>query len=284
LPGRPPESTLRFGVSLLRANPARWLDIAVEAERLGFESVWISDHLVLPTVLDSAEHPRRKILIKPTTPTFDVMVHLAALAARTSRIRLGTYVYQLALRHPFVAARAVTTLDVVSSGRVELGVGAGYVSTEWAATGLEFATRGALLDECIAVCRRLWTESAVRHDGRFYRFPAVEFEPKPVQRPHPPIHVGGESRTALRRAAAIGDGWIGMHHTPASAGPVIEQVHAAAGGRSAALQLTVAAEPGTEDAVDQWRELAIDRLIVAPWRRSRDAIAGLRRFAEQHIH
>ncbi len=75
-----------------------------------------------------------------------------------------------------------------------------------------------------------------------------------------------------------------MHHTPASAGPVIEQVHAAAGERGAPLQVTVAAEPGTEDAVDQWRELAIDRLIVAPWRRSRDAIAGLRRFAEQHIH
>jgi probable F420-dependent oxidoreductase len=265
---------LRFGVSLLRVHPALWREVALAAEDLGYESVWMSDHLVLPAALDGAAYP-------DATPVFDVMVHLAALAAVTTRLRLGTFVFQLALRPPFVAARGVATLDVVSGGRVELGVGAGWSRAEWQACGVPFEGRGRRLDEALEVCRRLWTEEVVEHHGEFYDFPPVMFEPKPVQRPHPPVHVGGESPAALRRAVRAG-AWIGMHHTPASAAAAAVRVRAAAQNAGAPPpQLTVAAEPGPVTDLDEWRTAGVDRLIVAPWMRSRDAVEGLRRFAAQ---
>jgi probable F420-dependent oxidoreductase len=278
------DRALTFGISLLRVNPRLWSTVALEAEALGFESVWMSDHLVLPAELDHSEHARKKILVNPTTPVYDVCVYLAALAASTTTLRLGTYVYQLALRHPLVAARAITTLDVVSDGRVELGIGAGYMSREWLAAGLDFHRRGRLLDESLHLCRRLWTEPVVEHDGPHFRIPPVAFEPKPVQKPHPPIHVGGESDAALRRAALEGDGWIGMHHSPQTAAPVLARVAEVESGvkRDCPLEITLATHQGPDVDVDAWRGLGVDRLIVAPWMRSDDAITGMRTFARAH--
>ena len=164
----------------------------------------------------------------PTTPVFDAFTYLGFLAGRTEHLRLGTHVYNLGLRHPFVAARAVQTLDLVSGGRVEFGIGASWLEQEWVAAELDFRTRGRRVDEALAVCKRLWTEDQVAHEGEFFRFDAVAFEPKPVQRPWPPILVGGESDAALRRAAHAGDGWIGMSHTFESAAVSIERLRAAA--------------------------------------------------------
>jgi probable F420-dependent oxidoreductase len=235
---------------------------------------------VLPAALGDREYPEDELPISAATPVFDVFVYLAALAAVTTRLRLGTYVYQLALRHPFVAARAVTTLDVVSGGRVELGVGAGWLREEWSAAGYGFDDRGARLEEALAVCRRLWSDDTVAHEGRFWSFPAVAFEPKPVQRPHPPVHMGGESPAALRRAAGC-DGWIGMHHTPESAAAAVARLRAesASAGREQMPIVTVAAAPGIDDDVEVWAAAGVDRLIVAPWQRSRDALDGMREFA-----
>lgn len=212
------------------------------------------------------------------------MVHLAAFAGMTSRLRFGTYVYQPALRHPFVVARAVATLDVVSAGRFEFGVGNGWSRAEWEAAGVPWARRGARLDETLDVLRGLFTEAAYGHDGECIRFPPVAFEPKPVQRPGPPVHVGGESRAALRRAVRRGDGWIGMHHTPKSVQEPLSRLRAelAASGRPTALTTTVAAYPGEVD-VAGWRKSGVDRVIVAPWRRSHDALTGMRGFAEAHL-
>lgn len=276
---------MRYGVSLLRVSPALWVDVAREAEQLGFESVWMSDHLVLPADLSAAGYPDGELPIRPTTPTYDVMVFLAAIAASTTGLRLGTYVYQLGLRHPFVAARSVATLDVVSAGRVELGVGAGWLRDEWAAAGLDFGSRGRRLDEALDVCRRLWSEAVVEHAGEHFAFPPVAFEPKPVQRPHPPLHIGGESTTVLRRAASVGDGWIGMHHTPQSVQGVLAKVADAAAqhGRQTPLERTVAAHPGAVADIEAWRQTGVDRLLVAPWRRSAEALAGLRTFARDHL-
>lgn len=276
---------MRFGISLLRVHPERWVEVATAAEELGYESVWMSDHLVLPKELNPDVYPDRELPIKTQTPVFDVMVYLANLAARTSTLRLGTYVFQLGLRHPFVSARAITTLDVVSGGRVELGVGAGWLPEEWAAAGVEFTERGSRLDEALAVCRDLWTlPSTERREGKHFRFPPVAFEPKPVQRPHPPVHIGGESMAALRRAVGW-DGWIGMHHTPESVADVLGRLRSAADslGRTTLPEVTVAAEPGSEDTVDAWRATGVDRLLVTPWRRSRDALQGMTEFARRHL-
>jgi probable F420-dependent oxidoreductase len=274
----------RFGISLLRVRPDMWPDVVQAAEELGFESVWISDHLVLPTQLDRGAYPEDELPIDPATPIFDVMVHLAAFAAMTSRLRLGTYVYQPALRHPFVVARAVATLDIVSAGRFEFGVGSGWSRAEWDAAGVPWSRRGARLDETLDILRGLWTEAEFVHEGENFAFPSVAFEPKPVQRPGPPVLVGGESSAALQRAVGRGDGWVGMHHTPQSVQIPLSRlrVEIARSGRTAPLTTTVAAHPGDVDVPD-WRGSGVDRVIVAPWQRSRDALVGMRRFADAHL-
>src|SRR5262245_9477831 len=151
---------MRFGVSLGRLNPAFFAPVTEAADELGFDSVWLPEHLVLPVAMAGSPydvdagadaHPP----VPPTTPIFDAATYLAFLAGRTRQLRLGTYVYLLGIRHPFISARAFATLDIVSGGRAELGAGAGWLKSEWDAVGLDFATRGRRLDEAIAVCRRL---------------------------------------------------------------------------------------------------------------------------------
>lgn len=275
--------SVALGVALGACNPKYFEDVVAAAEALGYESVWLPEHLVFPVEMSRSpyageEHPP----VPPTTPVFDVFAYLAYLAARTERLRLGTHVYNIGLRHPFVTARGVTTVDIVSDGRLELGVGASWLEQEWVAVGMDFATRGRRVDEALDVCRRLWTEQEIAHEGEFFRFDAVAFEPKPRQQPHPPVLVGGESGPALRRAAKRGDGWLGMGHTPESAGLMIERLHAqldAAGRDPAGFQVCVGGTVRERRDLDLWAGLGVTRLIVSPWTRSRDAVAGLERLA-----
>ena len=116
----------------------------------------------------------------PDTPIYDAFAYLAYLAARTETLRLGTHVFNVGLRHPFTVARGVQTVDLLSKGRFEFGIGASWLEEEWRATGLDFATRGRRVDEIIEVCKRLWTEPTVTHHGEFFSFDEVVFEPKPV--------------------------------------------------------------------------------------------------------
>ncbi|MDJ0866014.1 MAG: TIGR03619 family F420-dependent LLM class oxidoreductase [Myxococcota bacterium] len=275
---------MKLGLALGRLHPARHLDVALEAERLGYESLWLPEHLVFPLRMAGSPqagdvHPP----VPPTTPVFDCFAYLAFLAGRTERVRLGSHVYLLGLRHPFVAARAVQTLDLVSGGRALVGVGAGWLASEWDAAGLDFATRGRRLDEALAVCQRLWTEPVVAHRGEFFEFEPVAFEPKPAQKPWPPILVGGESRPALRRAARLGDGWVGLEHTPTSvAGPIaaLRRLRAETG-REGAFELCVGARDPSADDVRRFAEAGVTRLILAPWQRSREALDAIRRTADR---
>jgi probable F420-dependent oxidoreductase len=273
---------VRFGVALGRLNPAFFTDVTVEADRLGYESAWLPEHLIFPVHMTRSPHPGQEHPpVPPETPVFDAFGYLSFLAGRTEHIRLGTHVYLLALRHPFAAARAVQTLDLVSGGRAEVGIGAGWLESEWDAVGLDFHTRGRRLDEAIEVCRRLWTEPVVEHHGRFYDFDQVMFEPKPIQ--PPPLHVGGESEAALRRAARLGDGWIGMGHTLESAGHAVgrlRQLRKEAGRAADRFEVTLSGGVNGPEDVQRWEETGVDRLIVSPWSRSREAIDGLRRFSE----
>ncbi|MHB8669013.1 MAG: LLM class F420-dependent oxidoreductase [Acidimicrobiales bacterium] len=274
---------MKFGVALGRVNPALFLSLTEEADRLGFESVWLPEHLVFPATLEGSPHPGQDHPpVPPTTPVFDAFAYLSYLAGRTTRIRLGTHVYNLALRHPFVAARAVQTLDLVSGGRAEVGIGAGWLAAEWEAAELDFASRGRRLDEAIAVCRRLWDEAVIEHHGEFFDFGPVMFEPKPLQRPSPPLHVGGESPAALRRAARLGDGWVGISHTVESvAAPVarLAELRAEAGRDGARFEVSVGGPVSTPEDAARWSDAGVDRLIVSPWARSSEALEGLRGFA-----
>jgi probable F420-dependent oxidoreductase len=280
----PPAALPKLGVFLGAANPSAHVEIALEAERLGYESVWMPEHLVLPAAIagspyPGAEHPP----VAPHTPVYDAFAWLCFLAGKTTRIRLGTNVTLLAIRHPFVAARGVATLDVVSGGRAEVGIGAGWLRAEWEAAGLDPRTRGRRLDEALGVCKRLWTEREIEHHGEFYSFAPVAFEPKPLQRPWPRIHVGGESAAALTRAARDADGWIGMAHTRESiAAPLakIAEVRDRFERWQEPFEVTVMGEVATRDDLSRWGEAGATRVIVAPWKRTRDALDGLRRLAE----
>jgi probable F420-dependent oxidoreductase len=281
---------MKIGVSFLRLRQASFVDVTQAAEALGYESVWLSDHLVLPTGTEGspyagADHPP----IPPELPVFDAPAVLGHLAAHTSSIRLGTWVYVLPLRHPFAAARSFATLDVLSGGRAEVGVGVGWLAGEFAAAGIDFVSRGRRTDEALEVCRRLWSEPSVEHHGEFFSFPPVAFEPKPVQQPWPRLHVGGESPAALRRAARFGDGWLSMEQTPETIGPLVARLRAAeeAVGRTVPLevtaaprQITVVGDVPTPEEIGRFEAAGVDRLIVSPWRRTAEAIDGLERFAQ----
>lgn len=274
---------MKVGISLGLLHPKAFEPVAVEADRLGFESVWLPEHLVFPLEMSGSPHPGDEHPPVPaTTALFDAFGVLCSLAARTSRIRLGTNVYLLGLRHPFVAARAITTLDFVSQGRAEVGVGAGWLREEWTAAGLDPATRGRRLDEALDVCKRLWREESVAHRGEFFAFDAVAFEPKPVQRPHPPLHAGGESDAALRRAALRCDGWLGLAHTPESVAAPVARLAALRGeaGRSGPFEIAVSIGVVDRDGLRRLEDAGVTRVVAKPWRRSREALDGLRRFAE----
>jgi probable F420-dependent oxidoreductase len=192
-------------------------------------------------------------------------------------------VYLLGLRHPFTAARAVQTLDIVSQGRVELGVGAGWLRQEWRAAGLDPATRGRRLDEALSVCERLWAQEVVEHHGEFFDFAPVMFEPKPVQKPRPRIHVGGESPAALRRAARY-EGWYGLAHTAGSVAARVATLRALRrelGRESLPFEVTVSGREESRDEIEALAAAGVDRLVVSPWARSRECADGLRRYAER---
>lgn len=275
---------MKFGIALGRLHPDLHEEMVLLADTLGFESVWLPEHLVLPVDMagspfGGAEHPP----IPADAPVVDCFGYLGYLAGKTSRVRLGTHVYLMGLRHPFVAARAVQTLDLVSGGRAEVGIGAGWLEAEWTATGLDPRTRGRRLDETLAVCKRLWTEDVIEHHGEFYDFEAVMFAPKPVQAPHPPILVGGESEAALRRAARDGDGWVGMAHSVEScAGPLarLAELRAEYGRADAPFETVCLGRIRTRDDVARFEEAGITRLLVTPWNQSSEALDGVRHLAD----
>ena len=276
-------TAVKVGIALGTTSPRVWPELVRAADRLGFESVWIPEHLVLPVAMAGSPHPGQSHPpVPPTTPVFDAWAYLGYLAGLTTRVRLGTFVYNLGLRHPFVAARAVQTVDVVSGGRVEVGIGAGWLAEEWRAAGLDFATRGARLEEALDVCRRLWSEPVVEHHGRFFDFGPVAFEPKPVQQPHPPLHIGGVSDLALRRAAKLGDGWIGMGTTPEELERTVARLDelAAASGRPR-VEVTVGGRARRPADLERWRDTGCSRLIVGDLGRSSEAVSTLERRAEE---
>jgi probable F420-dependent oxidoreductase len=192
---------MQFGLSLPHfrqvASAEAIRRVAQRAERLGYDGIWVSDHIVMPT---SAEGRFGSVFYEPLTV-------LGFAAACTSRIRLGTTVIILPYRNPVVTAKALATLDVLSEGRVTAGVGVGWTEDEFVALGIPFRERGAISDEYIAAFKTLWTQATPSFHGHYVRFDHVAFEPKPVQKPHIPVWIGGNSKRAIRRAVALGDGW-----------------------------------------------------------------------------
>ena len=192
------------------ATPEHLVRFGQQAEALGFETIWTSDHIVVPTAVRSPYpyHPTGQMPFIPTEPYLEPLIVMTYLAASTQRIRLGTSVLILPYRNPIFTAKALATLDVLSRGRITLGVGVGWMEEEFKALGLEtYARRGAYSDECIRIFRTLWTEDNPAFQGEFHQFADIKCEPKPVQVGGIPIWVGGHTPQAIRRAARLGNGW-----------------------------------------------------------------------------
>jgi probable F420-dependent oxidoreductase len=206
---------LRIGAKLPNSGPLA-LDrgipeLARALEDAGFDSVWVSDHIVLPATIES-NYPFAadgRATWPSETPYLDALIGLALAAAVTRRVALGIAVLVLPLRQPVVTAKQLASIDVASGGRLQLGVGAGWLREEFDALNVPFATRGSRLEEWIELLRACWTGEPAPHDGAAYRLPAdVLCLPTPVS--NVPILIGGHAPKALERAGAIGDGWLGQ--------------------------------------------------------------------------
>lgn len=212
---------MKFWQSLAFTEPDQLVALAPIVERCGFEGVLVSDHLFFPAKLGSRYpySPDGAPGFGAATPFPDPWAAISAMAAVTTRLRFATMVYVLPLRNPLEVAKAAGTAAVLSGDRVALGVGAGWIREEYAALGVDFATRGRRCDESIAVLRKLWSGRVVDHQGEFFRFEPLSMSPAP-RRPLP-VWVGGLSKPALRRAARLGDGWIGTGQTPDQAAEIL---------------------------------------------------------------
>jgi len=214
---------MRYGIALPNygplATPENLLRLARHAELRGIDSVWVSDHVIVPDHVESSYPYDRNpqpaaALMQRLEHFYDALTTLAFLAGATTRIRLGVSVYVVPLRNPVLTAKTVASLDALSGGRVIFGCGVGWLREEFDALHADFDARGALTDEYLRICRDLWIADVVHFAGPRYLAPPVRGRPKPVQQPHPPIWIGGNSLPALRRAARYGNGWHPIDLSP----------------------------------------------------------------------
>ena len=243
------------------ADPEVQVRIARAAEEVGFESIWTGEHVAMPI-------RNNPVPTAPETPMLDSVVALTNVAAHTRRLRLGTGILVLPHHNPVLIAKALASLDIVSGGRLIAGFAAGYVEAEFAALGIDFHRRGAISDEYITAIRTLWTAELPRFAGRFAAFDGIRFEPKPTQRPHPPIIVGGHAAPALRRAAREGDGWYGFGLTVDAAAPLIRELarlRAELGRADRPFDISLTTfEPLDPSLLERAASIGVDRLIVYP--------------------
>jgi probable F420-dependent oxidoreductase len=246
---------------------------AQAAEERGFDSLWVSDHVVVPRHLDS-NYPYSRdggFPVPPELPFHEPLATLLFVAGVTQRAKLGTTILVIPMRNPIVTAKQLATLDVLSNGRLILGVGAGWMREEFEMLGVPFERRGARESEYIRLYKALWTEDNPSFKGKFWQIEEVGFSPKPVQKPHPPIWVGGHAPAALRRAGRLGDGWHAVGVAPAALAEGYREVqrHAEQAGRDpASVSLSVRTRlPLNEPAqaveqLAQYRDVGVSHVVL----------------------
>ena len=264
---------MRIGLFAPLINPYHTPDYVIalgqRAEERGFHSLWLGEHVVL---FDDYESPYpyatdARLPIPRDSGMLEPFTTLGYLAAATDRIRLGTGICLVPQRNPVYTAKEVATLDYLSAGRVDFGVGVGWLKEEFDALGVPFARRGARANEYLEVMRRLWCDPIAEYSGEFYQLPACRQYPHPIQQPHPPIHIGGESDAALKRAANLGQGWFGFNRTPAQAAadidrlkPLLEQR-----GRSIddiEISICPYTRPIDTDTLAHYRDAGVDQVVL----------------------
>jgi len=251
------------------ATPAILRAVGAEVEDRGFESIWVPEHVVLFDEYESAYpfSPDGKFPGGGDTGMLEPFTALTYLAAVTDRVRLGTAVCLVPQRNPVYTAKQVTDLDNLSNGRVDFGVGVGWLREEFEALGMPFAERGRRTDEHLAIMRALWTQEVSSFQGELVELPACRMYPKPVQAPHPPIHVGGVSDAALRRAARLGQGWFSWNQLPEEMAAPLARLRVLLDEQGRSVdRLQITASPyfnvTTPELVERYAEAGVDRLVV----------------------
>ncbi len=262
---------MKFGLMFANAGPLSEAENAVGlaqlVEELGFESVWTVEHVVVPSGYQSAYpySPDGRMPGGEDVPIPDPLIWLAYVGAATTRLRLATGILILPQRNPVILAKELATLDRLTGGRLELGIGVGWLQEEFDALGVPFEGRGKRTDEYVDVLRRLWREPETAYDGTFMQFAALKSFPKPASAGGPPIHIGGHTKAAARRAGRIGDGFF-----PGRAGDelvaLLDEMRKAAvdAGRDPdAIEITSGGALDL-DSVKQAADLGVARYIVPP--------------------
>ena len=265
-----------YGINVgVCAEPETAQEVALAAEAAGFESVWTGEHVVLP---DPQAPPSPAA---PDNPFLDPAVALTFVAAQTRTLRLGTGIIILPQRNPLVLAKELASVDVVSAGRLIFGIGVGYLRPEFEALGIPFHDRGQRTTEYIEAIRALWTQPKPEYKGELVRFAGIQAQPRPVQKPHPPIVMGATSPPAYRRTVRLGNGWYGFAQDLETTERSIAALQDAERtcDRPAELgpiELSVTPPPGRIDAdtVRRYADLGVDRLIPLGMARSREALLG----------
>jgi len=183
-------------------NVRALVEYGVKMEELGFDSLWVWDHVLLG--------------VQPNFPIIESLTLLTAIAARTKKIKLGTGILVLPMRNPVILAKQLGSMDLLSNGRLIMGMASGWYKREFDAVGVPFEKRGKIMDENLEILKRFWTEDMVKGDYMFHKIPAGVMFPKPVQKPHPPLLIGGYVDRVLKRAAVAGDGWLTYFYRPES--------------------------------------------------------------------
>ena len=240
-----------------------------EAEGRGFESIWVAEHVVMFDDYES-QYPYADNGRFPgggDTGLLEPLTALTYLAAVTDRIRLGTGICLVPQRNPVYTAKQVVDLDNLSGGRVDFGIGVGWLKEEFDVVAAPFDHRGARTDEYLQVMRTLWTDDPSSFEGEHYQLRECRMYPKPIQTPHPPIHVGGESNAALRRVARYGQGWYSFNRKPDDLDEPLARLDdlLAAEGRSRSdIELTVCPYlQGIEGgAIEGYQAKGVDRLVL----------------------
>ncbi|MEE8558501.1 MAG: LLM class F420-dependent oxidoreductase [Myxococcota bacterium] len=251
------------------------------ADERGFESIWAAEHVVLfdeyasryPYAADG------KIPAGGENGILDPFACLSFLASVTERVRLGTGICLVPQRNPVYTAKEAATVDYLSDGRLDFGVGVGWLREEFEALGVEWPQRGERCREYLEVVKRLWCDPVSEYKGAFYELPACRQYPKPVQTPHPPIHFGGESGAALRRVADLGQGWYGFNLEPEAAAErirALERLLAERGRSREDVLMSVSPYLRSIDAdmIKRYEDAGVDQVILLAFAPTEDRIVA----------
>ena len=251
--------------------PAYLVDVgamARTAEALGFESFWCAEHPFIPVHTTSRFPGTADGVIPEAYSHFiDPFVALARASGTTSRIKLATGIVLVPERHPLMLAKEVSTLDLFSGGRFLFGIGAGWLREETQLMGGDFDHRWGQTRESILAMKELWTKPEAEFHGKFYDFPPVRSNPKPVQKPHPPVLLGGDAPRVLERVVAWGDGWLPNRVTPVELREkraALDRLAKEAGRDPAAISISVHGQPADRDLITRFHDAGATRVIVRP--------------------